>query len=474
MASFSNSTNVTPTTAAPGKSYLGPLINLTVLFFMWGFITCMNDILIPYLKKLFTLNYTESMLVQFCFFGAYFIGSLIYFIISTTKGDPINRVGYKKGIIFGIILSAVGCLMFYPASAAASYGLFLTALFILGLGFTVLQITANAYVTLLGAPETASSRLNMTQAFNSLGTTLAPIIGGHLIFSIFKNADGSLSNEATKVPYIAFTIILVLIALIISRVKLPEFNLASSDADAKSTEGFGAFKFMNLNLGALGIFFYVGAEVCIGSLMISYIEHSLGLNEDAAKGYLALYWGGAMAGRFMASFAFNKAISIGKRIIYMALICAGILGLLFYISGLQWEQMSFFALMMAVNIIGFLLGKSSTAFSLALFAVVNIILVSLGLMSSGAISVHMLLGIGLFNSIMFSNIYTLGIAGLGKYTSQGSSLLVMGIVGGAILPLLQGLIADKIDLKTSYIVPVLCYAYIAFYGLWCKKKKIAE
>ena len=475
MASFNNPTNVPSASGATtNKSYIGPLINLTFLFFMWGFITCMNDILIPYLKKLFTLNYTQSMLVQFCFFGAYFIGSLIYFLISTSKGDPINKVGYKKGILFGILLSAVGCLLFYPASAAASYGLFLAALFVLGLGFTVLQITANAYVTLLGAPDTASSRLNMTQAFNSLGTTLAPIIGGYLVFSIFKNSDGTLSNEATKVPYIVFALILIIISLVISKVKLPEFNIASSNTEAESTEGFGAFKFMNLNLGALGIFFYVGAEVCIGSLMISYIEHAMGLNEDAAKGYLALYWGGAMAGRFMASFAFNKAIAIGKRILYMVLICAGILGLLFYISGLEWEQMSFFALMMIVNIIGFLLGKSSTSISLGLFSIINIILVSIGLMTHGATSVHMLLGIGLFNSIMFSNIYTLGVAGLGKYTSQGSSLLVMGIVGGALLPLIQGLIADKVDLKVSYIVPVVCYAYIAFFGFWCKKKNIAD
>jgi len=475
MASFSNSTNVQPSqNVAPGKSYAVPLVTLTVLFFMWGFITCMNDILIPYLKKLFTLNYTESMLVQMCFFGAYFIGSLIYFIISVTSGDPINRVGYKKGIIFGILLSAVGCLLFVPASSAASYGLFLTALFVLGLGFTVLQITANAYVTLLGAPDTASSRLNMTQAFNSLGTTLAPIIGGYLVFNIFKNADGSLSNEATKIPYVAFAVILVLVSLIISRVKLPEFNLATNETEATSTEGLGALKFMNLKLGVLGIFFYVGAEVGIGSLMISYIEHSLGLNEDAAKGYLALYWGGAMAGRFMASFAFNKDIAMGKRIFYMVLVCTGILGLLYYISGLEWGQMSFFALMMAVNIIGFILGKSSTSFSLALFAVVNIILVGVGLMAPAEMSVHMLLGIGLFNSIMFSNIYTLGIAGLGKYTSQGSSLLVMAILGGAVLPMLQGIMADKIGLKASYIVPVLCYVYIAFYGLWCRKMKIAD
>ncbi|PZP49873.1 MAG: MFS transporter [Pseudopedobacter saltans] len=446
----------------------------------------MNDILIPYLKKLFTLNYTESMLVQFCFFGAYFIGSLIYFLISASKGDPINKVGYKKGIIFGILLSAFGCVLFYPASAAGSYALFLIALFVLGLGFTVLQITANAYVTLLGTPDTASSRLNMTQAFNSLGTTLAPMIGGYLVFSLFKSADGSISTEATKIPYIIFAVILVLIAIITSKVKLPEFNLATSDEDAKSTEGFGAFKFMNLKLGVLGIFFYVGAEVAIGSLMISYIEHALHLDESHAKAYLALYWGGAMAGRFMASFAFSKTMHATKKITYMILICIGVLGLLFLSAKtmsvidpennlpLTYEQISFFAIMMVVNIIGFLLGKNSTSLSLSIFAIINVILIIIGLLSSDAISVNMLLGIGLFNSIMFSNIYTLGIAGLGKYTSQGSSLLVMGIVGGALLPLIQGLIADNVDLKISYIVPVLCYAYIAFYGFWCKKKNIAD
>lgn len=467
--------NIKVNTNTGGKNYVAPMVSMIVLFFMWGFLTCMNDILIPYLKKLFTLSYTQSMMVQLCFFGAYFIGSLIYFLISKTSGDPINKVGYKKGILFGILLSAFGCLLFYPASAVASFGLFLAALFVLGLGFTVLQITANAYVTLLGDSNTASSRLNMTQAFNSLGTTLAPIIGGYFIFSIFKNADGTLSNEATKIPYIAFALILVLIAFVISRVKLPEFNLEESTdgEDAESTaDSMGALRFWNLKLGVIGIFCYVGAEVGIGSLMISYIEHTLGLNEEAAKGYLALYWGGAMAGRFMASFAFDNKIPMGKRLLYMILVCGGILALLYYISGLEWEQMSFFVIMMALNIIGFLVGKSSSSLSLALFATVNIVLVVLGLILPGTISVHMLLGIGLFNSIMFSNIYTLGIHGLGKYTSQGSSLLVMAILGGAILPLLQGIIADKVDLKTSYIIPVLCYVYIAFFGLYCKKKNM--
>src|SRR5690606_34404297 len=190
---------------------------------MWGFITCMNDILIPHLRELFSLSYLESMLVQFCFFGAYFIGSLIYFTTSYLSGDPINKIGYKNGMLWGLLISALGCFLFYPAAVYSEYGLFLGALFILGLGFTLLQITANPYVSLLGKPDGASSRLNLSQAFHSLGTTLAPLVGGFLIFEFFAD-HGVLSGGATKVPYIAFAIIFLLIALIIYKIQLPSFK----------------------------------------------------------------------------------------------------------------------------------------------------------------------------------------------------------------------------------------------------------
>ncbi|SOD17600.1 MFS transporter [Pedobacter xixiisoli] len=229
-----------------------------------GFITCINDILIPYLKELF--QFVGSLLVQFCFFGAYFVGSLIYFLISYTKGDPINKVGYKKGILFGILLAAFGCVLFYPAATYASYPLFLTALFVLGLGFTVLQITANAYVSLLCSEDSASSRLNLTQAFNAFGTTIAPILGGHLIFELFSAADGSFSASATRIPYLIFGGILLLVALLIAYVKLPSFKAE----DTEQVKGFGVLKFAHLKLGVLAMFCYVGAEVAIGSFIISF------------------------------------------------------------------------------------------------------------------------------------------------------------------------------------------------------------
>ena len=249
------------------NSSIIPLVTMTLLFFMWGFITCMNDILIPHLKVQFNLNFQQSMLVQFAFFGAYFIGSLIYFLISYFNGDPVNKVGYKKGIIAGVLLSAVGCCLFYPAATLSIYGVFLAALFVLGLGFTILQITANAYVTLLGPEESASSRLNLTQAFNSFGTTIAPILGGHLIFTLFLEKDGAASADSTRIPYLIFAGILVLLAVVISMVKLPSFS-----SEESSERGLGALKFPQLKMGIFGIFCYVGAEVGIGSLLIAFME----------------------------------------------------------------------------------------------------------------------------------------------------------------------------------------------------------
>jgi len=225
----------TPLAANP--NYTIPFTALTSLFFMWGFITCMNDILIPHLKELFELSYLESMLVQFCFFGAYFIGSLIYFITSFYAGDPINKIGYKNGMLLGLLVSAIGCFLFYPAAVYSTYSLFLGALFVLGLGFTLLQITANPYVSLLGSPTGASSRLNLSQAFNSLGTTIAPIIGGYLIFELFSD-NGVLSPDATKIPYIAFTFIFLIVGAIIYQIKLPSFK-----SDETEHRDLGALRF---------------------------------------------------------------------------------------------------------------------------------------------------------------------------------------------------------------------------------------
>lgn len=442
-----------------------PMTVLTLLFFMWGFITCMNDILIPHLKNLFELSYLQAMLVQFSFFGAYFIGSFIYFMISYLKGDPINKIGYKMGIIAGLIISALGCFLFYPAEIYGKYPLFLFALFTLGLGFTLLQISANPYVSSLGAPEGASSRLNLAQGFNSLGTTIAPVVGGYLIFEFFA-IDGKISAESTKIPYLIFGGIFLLAAILVKVIHLPSL-LSKEDSNNK----LGALSFPQLRGGILAIFFYVGAEVAIGSLIINFlaIPEILGVDEHIAKNYLALYWGGAMIGRFLGAISLSDKIAPLKKAGLMFATSILVFLLIYSFVDLTFNQIIPFIGFILLNIISFFIGKSNASMVLVLFAMINIVLLLVTLFGSGTIIIWSLLSIGLFNSIMWSNIFTLSITGLGSYTGQGSSLLIMGILGGALLPLLQGWLADSIGLRNSFFLPIICYAYIIGYGLYTKK-----
>ena len=471
---------------AKGK-YTTPLIVVTGLFFMWGFITSMNDILIPYLKKVFELNYFEAMLVQFAFFGAYFIGSVIYFIISAGKGDPIMRIGYKNGIIAGLLVSAFGLFLFYPAAAYKIYGIFLTALFILGLGFTLLQIAANPYVARLGSPETASSRLNLSQAFNSFGTTIAPVIGGYFVFHYFikwgkpfldklgnpitLNSGETISAYGVQLPYVIFALIFIIMAIIIKLTKLPVIN-----AEHEIPSGMGALKYKQLVFGMIAIFMYVGAEVSIGSILINFMNEKFHIAEMQAKSYLAFYWGGAMIGRFLGAISLSDIKDAAKKYSYMLLVAIAVFFVIFVVV---WTESNFtfqftkvlpYLGFMILNLIAFRLGNSLPARTLMVFAIINVILLITALTGSGQMILWSLLSIGLFNSIMWSNIFTLAIDGLGKYTSQGSSLLVMMILGGAIIPVIQGIVADKSGVHVSFVVPILSYVYLAYYG-WKGYKK---
>ncbi len=451
------------------SNYSIPLATLTSLFFMWGFITCMNDILIPHLKELFNLSYLQAMLVQFCFFGAYFIGSLIYFLISYFYSDPINKIGYKNGILLGLLIAALGCLLFYPAAEYAKYGLFLSAFFILGLGFTLLQITANPFVALLGEESTASGRLNLVQGFNALGTTIAPVVGGYMIFELFAHGEG-LSGSETKIPYLVFALLFILLFLLIRSVKLPTFEEKGNN----EISGLGALRFPQLKMGALGIFCYVGAEVTIGSFLINFMSlpESGGLAEATAKNYLALYWGGAMVGRFMGAISLNKSIDAAKKMIYMFAAASAIFVLIFSIVDLTFEQLLAYPLLILFNLLAFYFGRSVATRILLLFALINVALLLVVVFGGGTTAVWSVIAIGLFNSVMWSNIFTLSISGLKEYTSQGSSLLVMAILGGAVVPLIQGALADVFGLKESFLLPVLCYLYIAYFGYYCLKKKL--
>lgn len=445
------------------KNYSIPLAFITVLYFMWGFITCLNDILIPHFREIFVLSYTESMLIQFAFFGAYTVGSLIYFFISIASGDPINKIGYKNGIILGLFISALGTFLFYPAAALQSFGFFLAALFVLALGFTVLQIAANPYVILLGKPETGSHRLSLAGAINSFATTIAPIVGGALILGGAATGD----INSVKMPYLVLSGIFLLLMCIFKIVKLPTFT-----GEENMEKNVGALAYPQLTLGILAIFFYVGAEVTVGSFMTGFVglEEIKGIPPAAATIYVSLYWGSLMIGRFAGSVSvFN--LSNTTRKLFMAILPVATFFFILIIfkirAGDQPFNMSDFFIYLpfiAISIVAFFIGQEKPVKTLFLFSVICILLLILSIFTKGDLAMWSVISLGLYNSIMWPAIFALAIAGLGKYTSQGSSLLIMAISGGALVPLLQGYIADHYSVHYSFIVPVFCYIYLAFYA----------
>ncbi|WP_426322438.1 sugar MFS transporter [Pseudoduganella sp. R-43] len=385
----------------------GALVIVTILFYMWGLITSLNDVLIPHLKSIYTLTYVQAMLVQFCFFGA-------YFIVSMPAGALIRRIGYQKGAVAGLLIAACGCALFYPASFGG-YGLFLFAFFVLASGITVLQVAANPYVTVLGAARTASSRLTMTQAFNSLGTTIGPAVGGLLILSAVGAAAGAAADAATvRGPYLGLAAALVLLAVLFHAARLP--RVATSDDLAQPGDGQGsAWAHRHLVLGAIGIFLYVGAEVSIGSFLINFLgePHIAGLSHAEASRYVSIYWGGAMVGRFIG-FAVMRVVSPGKTLAFNSLLA--------------------------------------------------IALVLAGVFGKGSAAMWAILAVGLCNSIMFPTIFSMALHGLGKYTGQGSGILCMAIVGGALVPFAQGALADSIGVQASFMLPAACYTFILYFG----------
>ena len=394
---------------------------LTALFFFWGFVTVLNDILVPHLKAIFELNYAKVMLIQFAFFSAYFIFAL-------PSAKIIDTIGYKKAMVVGLVTMGIGALLFIPAASAPSYPLFLAALMILAAGITDLQVAANPYVAVLGPPETASSRLNLTQAFNSLGTTIGPYIGGLLILSAAPKTMDEIRamppealhqyriHEASsvKLPYLVIGILVLALAVVIARLHLPAIPQAERHGGAGPKPTL--WKYPQLVYGTIAIFTYVGAEVSIGSFLINYLSQpDIGnYPEVTAARYVAYYWGGAMVGRFIGSA---------------------------------------------------ILQKVRTGIVLAAVSIAACALVVTSMLATGHVAAWSIIAVGLFNSVMFPSIFTLGIAELGPLTGDASGVLVMAIVGGAILPIIQGAIADRIGVHHAFILPVLCYIYILFYAL---------
>ena len=420
MAIASPNTDTSVTVTGTNQSYGAPLATVTTLFFMWGFLTCLNDILVPHLKSIFDLNYTKVMLIQFAFFGA-------YFIFSIPSAKVIDWIGYQRSMVAGLLTMGLGAFLFVPAASVPSYLLFLGALIVLAAGITCLQVAANPYVTVLGKPETASSRLNLTQAFNSLGTFLAPFFGGLFILTAAPNMAGirALSPDAlqafrlheaatVKMPYVGLGVALVLLAIAIGSFKLPKIEHAQHQLGQQVNDSI--WKHPNLIFGAIAIFVYVGAEVSIGSFLVNYFSQPEigGLTEKVAASFVAFYWGGAMVGRFIGSA---------------------------------------------------LLQKMKTGGLLGICAVCAAGLVAVSMLTSGHAAMYSIILVGFFNSIMFPSIFTLGVAELGPLTGDGSGVMIMAIVGGAIIPVAQGWIADRIGIHHAFFLPVICYLYILFFAL---------
>ena len=384
---------------------------MTSLFFMWGAIVSLNDILIPHFKGLFQMNYTETMLIQFSFFGAYFLMSIPASIV-------IGKVGYKNGIVTGLVIVGIGCLIFLPASWIISYPLFLFGLFTMATGNVFLQVVANPYVSVLGPSETASSRLNLAQGINSLATTTAPLMGAFLILG--NHSTPAEEAAAVQGPYIGLALFAFLIAGVFYFIKLPTV-IKSGGEKVKGN----VLKFRQLRLGVIALMLYVGAEVAIGSFIVNYLgePYIAGFAEKKAATYIPLYWGGLMIGRFVGS-AILQRVSAQK-----VLLVAGL---------------------------------------------ASFILVAMTILTDGYISMWSMLAVGLFNSIMWSNIFALSIDGLGKYTIKASGILVMAPVGGAIFPMLQGVLADMpaVGLHLSYVLPLLCYLFIIYYAVSGSRLKL--
>jgi MFS transporter, FHS family, L-fucose permease len=407
------------------KTNVAAMAMVTTLFFMWGLLTSLNDILVPHLKSIFDLNYAEVMLIQFCFFSA-------YFVFAFPSGKLIEKIGYKSSMVAGLFTMGVGAFLFIPAASVPAFAFFLSALIVLAAGMTILQVSANPYVAALGPQKTASSRLNFAQAFNSLGTIIGPALGGLLILSSAPKTTEEIRamSEATraafrlheassvKIPYLGLALCLILLGVVIWKFRLPAFAAEGGKASAgASGSKTGLWRHRRLVLGAIGIFVYVGAEVSIGSFLVNYLSGPEigGMSVKTAAGYVSLYWGGAMVGRFIG-------------------------------SGL--------------------LQKLRTGTVLGCAALLAFLLVITTMLSFGSLAVWSIVAIGLFNSVMFPSIFTLGIEGLGPLTGEGSGVLVAAIVGGALIPELQGIVADRIGIHHAFFLPAICYLYIAYFAFF--------
>lgn len=452
------------------KNSHSQLYSLIVVFFFWGFIAASNGIFIPFCKAHFQLSQFQSQLIDFTFYGGYFIGSVILFLLSQiSKVEILNKIGYKKGIIFGLLISVVGALAIIPSVNAGSFPLILGAFFIVALGFSLQQTSANPFVIALGNPTTGAHRLNLAGGINSLGTTLGPIIVSYFLFGSLENADASKTSiESIKELYLIVAGIFALMALYFSFTNLPHVK-----SDETVEQGIPALKYPQLWMGMIAIFMYVGVEVTIQSNMGALLKlpEFGGYDEAHLSQFISLYWGSLMIGRWTGAMSIFNLKSTAKNLALIVVPFVAFALILFvnFLHGNDVTELYPYAFCVAILIAANFLGKEKQARTLMIFSVFGILAMIVGLMTTGKISLFAFLSGGLFCSVMWPCIFSLSIAGLGKHTSQGSSFLIMMILGGSIIPPLQGKLADSaLGIHASYIVTLFCFAYLAFFALRVK------
>ncbi len=452
---------------------------LITVFFFWGFVAASNDILIPVFKKAFNLSQAQSQIVSLAFYVAYTVGSLIYFGISKLIGnDVLNKIGYKNGIVLGLIISAIGTLLFYPAANNASFTLMITGLFIVGLGFSLQQIAANPLAIVIGDPKTGSQRLNLGGGVNNFGTTIGPLIVSFAIFGSVSSGSTEASIESVKTPYLILGLAFILVAIFFkfssvpNKIDLEEVANEEAESKEKVLHRPSPFSYPQLVLGMIAIFVYVGVEVSTASNLPEYMKQHLNIDTANIAPFVSLYWASLMMGRWTGAVgAFD--VSAGAKKILNFLMPYLAFGVFLIVNAIAQHDITMFyvyGLVIIVMIAGDIMSKGSPARMLLIFSLLGIIALIIGMLTSGMVSVFAFTSVGLFCSTLWPCIFTLGVAGLGKHTNQGSSLLIMMIMGGGIISYIQGVVASDeiLGIQNSYIVGVVCFAYMAFYAVRSK------
>jgi len=451
---------------------------LITVFFFWGFVAASNDILIPVFKKAFDLSQAQSQLVSFAFYVAYTVGSIIYFLISKAiGGDVLNKIGYRNGISLGLIISAIGTLLFYPAANNGSFTLMITGLFIVGLGFSLQQIAANPLAILIGDPKTGSQRLTMAGGVNNFGTTIGPLLVSFAIFgSVGSGTEASI--ESVKIPYLVLGVAFILVAIFFKFSSIPNKidleDVAANDAQSESKvlHKASVFQYPQLVLGMIGIFVYVGVEVATASNLPEFMTQKLGTPTELVAPYVSLYWASLMMGRWTGAVgAFDVSMGAKKILNFlMPYLAFAVFLIVNSIAQHDITQFYVYGFVILAMIAGDIMSKGNPARMLLIFSSMGVVALVIGMLTSGMTSVFAFISVGLFCSTLWPCIFTLAVAGLGKHTNQGSSLLIMMIMGGGVISVVQGLVAadNVLGIQYSYIVGVACFAYLAFYAVRSK------